>query len=100
MVRRLCRLGVHIPSILLFEQFSWQAFSSRSENFQTTNETQASGSLTSDFYLGPNPFNPPPASPACSRKPSEYSPGEGGLKIQPIQNFQELHPEFPGMGSE
>jgi hypothetical protein len=28
MVGRLCRLGVHIASILLFDQFPWQAFSS------------------------------------------------------------------------
>jgi len=28
MIGRLCRLGVHIPSILLFDQFPWQAFSS------------------------------------------------------------------------
>ena len=31
---------------------------------------------------------------------TERRNGEGGLKIQPFQNFQELRPEFPGMGSE
>jgi len=106
MVGRLCRLGVHILSILLFDQFPWQAFSPGIRIVKARHELETRlppGSLAASHrgfaFCVADPIGSAHEPARIDLHQLTQVLRDSCLKsLVFLKNSRELRPEFPGLG--